>query len=152
MSERPQNSTRRLPLTVRGLLIFLVMLALFAGLWWFCLHLYGNTALWAGPETDVKSDLVYGEKTYHLAGAVGDYGIASGKFQKAERLGEVKPSGKDALTVTYLVYSVNNAKKELDERYLIVVWGDDKSRVYYLDGEENPYKGEWPTYDESEEE
>lgn len=152
MSEQvqAQKDARRVPLLVRGLLIFLVILALFAGLWWFCLHHYGNAGAWAGDEPDIKSDILYEDKVFHLAGKVGAYGLTSGKFMKTDLLGEIRPAGKDALTDTYLLYTVKNNKRVIDERYMIVVYSDGVSYVYYLDGEENPYKGEWPTYDESE--
>ncbi len=144
------NQTRRVPLILRGFGIFLILAALFTALWWFCLHHYGNAAEWSGTDpADVRTDLVFEDKTFHLAAAVGSYGVSSGKFNKGERLGEVKPAGWDAFKTSYLVYAVEHAK-EVDEAHLIVVYPDGKSYVYYLDGEENPYKGEWPTYDEDE--
>lgn len=146
-----KKPTRRVPLLVRGIGIFIVITALFAGLYWFCLHHAANVAEWAGSDpADVKTDLVYDGQTYHLAAAVGSRGVSRGKFAMQDKLGEVKPAGRDALTICYQVWSVKNTRNEPQPQYLIVVYGnkqssDGKSYVYYLDGKENPYKGELPT-------
>ena len=119
----------------RALILFVVFLAIGAGILRFSTHHYKNIADWEDPAS--MDTLIYEDETYYLAGKIGDPDITSKKFPKNEVLGEVTPHGFFDLSAPLVVWSV-----EGKSNYLIVKDEEEKEWLYYRDGAVNPAETE----------
>lgn len=122
----------------RALLLFVVFLALGAGIFRFSTHHYKNVAEWGEPDSNEV--LLYEEDTYHLAGRIGEKGLTSKKFASAEVLGEVTPDGFLDRTAPLVVWSVDGKAD-----FLIVIDEEEREWLYYREGVDNPAETETVT-------
>lgn len=120
---------------LRAAAFFLLFLVIGAGMLRFANHHYQNIADWG--EDDTINVLIYEERTYYLAGEIGDAGLTSKKFPKNETLGEVTPDGLLDLSAPWVVWSV-----EGKANFLIVTLEDEKEWLYYHESVENPAETE----------
>lgn len=119
----------------RALVLFVVFLAIGAGIFRFSTHHYQNIADWEDPAS--MEVLIYEDDTYHLAGEIGDPGLASKKYPKNEVLGEVTPDGLFDPSAPFVVWNV-----EGKANFLIVTTEDDKEWLYFREGVDNPAETE----------
>ena len=119
----------------RALLLFVLFLAIGAGILRYTNHHYKNIARWAEPDS--VEVLLYEGDTYYLAGKVGDPGMASKKFPKNEILGEITP---ESLFVPSDPLVVWNVEGKLN--FLIVTDEEDKEWLYYREDMKNPAETE----------
>ncbi len=140
MSTLEKSPRRGMPLLVRGIVLFLLFALLVGGLYWFCLHHYRNVAKWNGTGEGQRDSLLYGGEEYLLAAKVGSSGIPVNGYTKSDLLGEVSPAVHDAFRYSYPVYSVKASAGKLRDGYLIVVYEDGDSYLYYRQGMDNPYR------------
>ncbi len=120
---------------LRAIILFVVFLAIGAGIYRYAHHHYKNIAEWGEPDsTEV---LLYEDKTYCLAGEIGDPGLTSKKYPKNEVLGEVTPDNFWDKKAPFLVWSV-----EGKANFLIVTVEEEKEYLYYHESVENPAETE----------
>ena len=131
MSAPDGKSRRGMSLLARGICLFLLFALLVGGLHWFCLHHYRNVASWNGAGEAKRDSLLYDGTVYFLAAKVGS---------KDDLLGEVRPAGRDALRYNYPVYGVKASAGKPRDGYLLVVYEDGDSYLYYRQGLDNPYR------------
>ncbi len=137
----PDGKPRRgMPLLARGICLFLLFALLVGGLHWFCLHHYRNVASWNGTGEAQRDSLLYDGTVYFLAAKVGSPGVPGSSFSKDDLLGEVRPAGRDALRYNYPVYGVKASAGKPRDGYLLVVYEDGDSYLYYRHGLDNPYR------------
>ncbi len=115
----------------RAIILFVVFLAIGAGIFRYANHHYKNIADWGEPDS--AKILIYEDETYYLAGKVGDSGLASKKFPKNEVLGEVTPDSLFDTSDPLVVWSV-----EGKANFLIVTVKDEKEYLYYHESVDNP--------------
>lgn len=119
----------------RAIILFVVFLVIGAGLYRFSGHHYKNVADWCEPNDTAV--LIYEDKTYYLAGEIGDPGMASKKFPKNEVLGEVTPESLWDTKAPFVVWSV-----EGKANFLIVTVEDEQEYLYYHESVDNPAETE----------
>ncbi len=119
----------------RALILFVVFLAIGAGIFRYANHHYKNIADWEDPAS--TEALIYEGDVYYLAGEIGDPGMASKKFPKNEILGEVTPDSLFDRSGPLVVWNV-----EGKQNFLIITTEDDKEYLYYHEDVENPAETE----------
>ena len=119
----------------RALILFVVFLAIGAGIFRYANHHYKNIADWEDPTS--AEALIYEDEIYYLAGKVGDPGMPTKKFSKNEILGEMTPDSLFDPSEPLVVWSVEGKLN-----FLIVTDEEDREWLYYRDGAENPVETE----------
>ena len=137
----PNSEPRRgMPLLARGICFFLLFALLLGGLHWICLHHYKNAAAWGGEGGALRDSLLYDGTVYYLAAEVGAPGISASVYAQGDLLGEIKPEGLSALRYSLPVYTVKASAGKQRDGYLLVVYEDGESYIYYRQGTDNPYR------------
>ncbi len=120
---------------LRASILFVVFLAIGAGIFRYANHHYKNIADWEDPAS--TEALIYEGDTYYLAGKVGDPGLTSKQFPKNEVLGEVTPDSLLDPSAPLVVWSVEGKLK-----FLIVTDEEDREWLYYREDANNPTETE----------
>ncbi len=136
-----QTKTKKSPLTLRALIVFLVFALCGVALYYLGMHYHKDVA---ARETGSLDTLMYDDDVFLLAGKLGDKGLGTVPFEYASKaLGEVKPEGKSAWTHTFMVYGMDPDNKSFPtdkkrEDYLVVIHEDDEAYVYHRISVQNP--------------
>ena len=110
------DSTVRSPLvrgilwTLRILLVFALLAALLALIYWLGYDSYRNVAEWAEPGS--HEALIYEEEVYYLAGRVGQKGLTKSKYPIDKVLGQVRDDGTPVETEPVTTEAVTTAAPE----------------------------------------
>ena len=136
-----QAKTKKAPLTLRAMILFLAFALCGVVLYYVGMHYHKNVA---ASETGSLDTLIYEDDVFLLAGKWGDKGLGTVPFQYADKaLGEVKPEGKTAWTHTFMVYGMDPDNKSfpVDKKrddYLVVIHEDGEAYVYHRISVPNP--------------
>ena len=130
MSDKPKTLLHKGLLLGRGVLVFVVLLAVLLGTTWLCYHRYPDVARWEGTQEDPMKMIRLSE-TDMLYIRVGDPSDAGENevgpsYPSDRRLGEVKPT---SLRQWNTAYIVEHIKDREDLLYVII---DGQKMLYEL--------------------
>ena len=140
MDDKKKLILHKAALIGKGLVVFAILFAVVAGLFWGGYHRYSNVVEWAGEESDpmrcvrmVENDRLYIRAKVEDE-STGDEGDTPQiiRYTVDEVLGEVKPVFPRDWNVNYVVEHI----KDQDDLIYIII--DGEQVLYYAEDTDNP--------------
>jgi hypothetical protein len=128
-----KTELKRPLIILRALVVFAVILAVLAGVYWISYHHYKDVAYWSG-DVSLRDTLVYDGNEYKYAGKWGEGEFRESSYKFDDIIGEVTPV--DKLASFGELVRISSVEKYPD--LVIVTYEDGSDHVFYKAGTVNP--------------